>query len=100
MSETEPDPGAVRAHARRRHLHSQPSAPVSRTGATTAHPRALHVPCRGGEGDRGCGAEIGFGCEHPTRGRIPGFVHPSRTAAEAARVAGLTPRVATLTVVV
>ena len=47
-------------------------------------PQGRHVPC-----DR-CRARSGFRCEHPLRGVIAGFAHPSRVVAEA-RAFGVEP---------
>lgn len=52
-------------------------------------PRGRHVGCDGepdGAGSMrgGCGRPPGQPCEHPRRGPIVGFVHPTRLAAEMA----------------
>lgn len=48
---------------------------------TREHPRGLHVDCPS------CKARRGNACTHPTRGVIPGLMHPSRADAERAYIA-------------
>lgn len=75
---------ARRAAARRVHIPGHCDA----DRAAGVHPRGLHVRCAGDPAAvppvSGCGAEPWTACSHPTRGDIPGFVHPTRMAAERA----------------
>jgi hypothetical protein len=75
----------ARVHALARRVHVAPTPPSGlylRLGGEF-DPRGRHVGCDGdADGARGCGAAPGIACSAPGRRFIPGFVHPSRLAAE------------------
>lgn len=86
----------ARLHAAARRVHTADFAvagasdrPKFRRLGDEFDPRGRHVGCDGepdgtGAMRGGCGRPPGQACEHPRRGFVPGFVHPTRLAAERA----------------
>lgn len=76
-------------HAAARRVHVARPKTFTRWSMGGFDPQARHVGCDGepdGAGGMrgGCGRPPGEPCEHPRRGAIVGYVHPSRLAAERA----------------
>lgn len=76
-------------HAAARRVHIARPKTFTRWSMGGFDPQARHVGCDGepdGAGGMrgGCGRPPGEPCEHPRRGAIVGYVHPSRLAAERA----------------
>jgi hypothetical protein len=69
--------------ARRVHVAPPPADRVYRRLSGEFDPRGRHVGCDGDETGGGCGAAPGVACRMPRdRQAPPGFVHPTRLAAE------------------
>lgn len=76
-------------HAAARRVHIATPRMFVRWSEGGFDPRGRHVGCDGepdGAGSMrgGCGRPPGVPCEHPRRGPVVGFVHPTRLAAEMA----------------